>query len=348
MFFLGNAPDAWPEGDSRMRAEISHQYDAGVLCETQTIPEAVSLSAARVANIDRLRILAAIGIVWFHTENAPYRHIAYAGLPVFLLIFCSLLTSQGWRGTTAEFLKRRWHRLLKPWLFWSAVYGLCRLANALHTGDAMSLRQMLSAETLLAGPSIHLWYLPYAFLVGAVIHAMNRWTSHIREETVILANMAAGTVLLAVHATGVWTHLGRPLPQWEFGLAALPLGVAVGKCLAIPSRDRGRLFLVGIALVVATECQILHRVGLGNPVLPHGIATMMVCLAYCWPIRSDAVVAALSPLAFGVYLIHPLVAHVLHRIPLANDSCLIAIPLTVSVAALAALVLRRTPLRRFV
>lgn len=206
MFFLGNAPDAWPEGDSRMRAEISHQYDAGVLCETQTIPEAVSLSAARVANIDRLRILAAIGIVWFHTENAPYRHIAYAGLPVFLLIFCSLLTSQGWRGTTAEFLKRRWHRLLKPWLFWSAVYGLCRLANALHTGDAMSLRQMLSAETLLAGPSIHLWYLPYAFLVGAVIHAMNRWTSHIREETVILANMAAGTVLLAVHATGVWTH----------------------------------------------------------------------------------------------------------------------------------------------
>ncbi len=312
------------------------------------IPAAVSLPATRIANIDRLRILAAIGIVWFHTDGIPYRNIAYAGLPIFLLVFYSLLTSHGCTGTTTDFLKRRWNRLLKPWLFWSAVYGLCRLAKGLSTIDVGSLREMVSMETLLAGTSIHLWYLPYAFLSGAIIYRLNRWTCRVSDAVVVLATTTAGMVLLAIHATGTWNHLGHPLPQWEFGMAAIPLGMAVGRCLMIPSRDRQRLLLLVIALIVAIECETLQWLGFGSPAIPYGIGLVLVCLAYCWEIRSDIVVTSLASLTFGVYLIHPLVAHALRRVPATNDHYVVFILLTVCISALATLVLMKTPLKRFV
>jgi len=331
-----------------MRTPISESPANDAFVVTETLCEAVSLSSARVANIDRLRILAAIGIVWFHTENAPYRHIAYAGLPIFLLIFCSLLTSHGKDVSTGEFFKRRWNRLMLPWLFWSAVYGLCRVAKAFFTGHAEPIESMFSAETLLAGTSIHLWYLPYAFLWGLIIHALNRRTSDLDAEPIIALSTAAGMALLAIHATGMWTNLPRPLPQWEFGLAALPLGVALGKCHMVPSRDRQRLLLAGIALIVAIECQVLHRLGFGTSVVPHGIAVLLVCLAYGWPIQGGRIALSMAPLAFGVYLIHPLVGHALRGVPQISGSYGLVIPLTVSVAALVTLILKRTPLKRFV
>lgn len=86
----------------------------------------------RIGHIDTLRIIAAVGIVWFHTEGAPYRQIGYAGLPIFLLIFFSLITRRSYAETATHFLRRRYERLLKPWLFWSAVYGACRLPRPLR------------------------------------------------------------------------------------------------------------------------------------------------------------------------------------------------------------------------
>ena len=47
-----------------------------------------------IANVEGLRILAGFGIVWFHTENALGKSIGYAGLPVFLIIFCALTVSR--------------------------------------------------------------------------------------------------------------------------------------------------------------------------------------------------------------------------------------------------------------
>lgn len=332
---------------SQMRTQVS-QLDDQIFCEAPAGCASGPLQIARIANIDRLRVLAAIGIVWFHIEGIPYRNIAYAGLPVFLLIFCSLLTSQGHTGTTTDFLARRWHRLLKPWLFWSAVYGLCRLAKGLATTDVGTLWEMVSVETLLAGTSIHLWYLPYAFLCSGIIYGLNRWTSRINHTVAFLAAAAVGMVLLAVHATGIWSHMVSPLPQWEFGLAAVPLGIAVGRCLMIAHREHRRLVLLTIALMVAIECLILQHFGFGVAALPYGIGLALVCLAYCWETRGDGLVASLTPLTFGIYLIHPLVIHVLRRVPAMNDHYVAFVLLTVCISTLMTLVLVRTPLRRFV
>jgi peptidoglycan/LPS O-acetylase OafA/YrhL len=145
-----------------------------ILSRAQPISAPLSLPLQRVAGIDLLRIIAAVGIIWFHTDGAPYAQIGYAGLPAFLLIYFSLVTKQSQAHATREFLRRRWARLLKPWLFWSIVYGTCRVIKAAYTGDFSSLEHMLFVGTLFIGTSIHLWYLPYAFLSGLLIYLLNR------------------------------------------------------------------------------------------------------------------------------------------------------------------------------
>jgi peptidoglycan/LPS O-acetylase OafA/YrhL len=67
---------------------------------------AVSAAGERIASLDALRILAAVGIIWFHMERAPLRQIGYAGLPVFLLVFYSLIVRQGPRYSSLYLVLR--------------------------------------------------------------------------------------------------------------------------------------------------------------------------------------------------------------------------------------------------
>jgi len=319
------------------------------LLEPRVAATPVSLSGERVAGIEQLRIAAAIGIVWFHTEGASYRTIGYAGLPVFLLVFFSLITLRDSARPAAYFLRRRWNRLLRPWLFWSAVYGFCRLSKALYAANPTELWETLSFQTLLAGTSIHLWYLPYAFVSGLLIFEVNRRT---RENSHVVAAAAAATVgilTLTVSAVGMRDlRLPRPLPQWEFGLAAIPLGLAIGRCLSIQSRNLRRALLAGIGLAVLAESTVLGASGSGAMAVPYGIATTLVCIAYCREARSNSVVTALAPLTFGIYLVHPLVLYGL-RCCLSSDGHYgLLISLAVCVSALVTLVLMKTPVRRFV
>ncbi|OHB66936.1 MAG: hypothetical protein A2Y77_18340 [Planctomycetes bacterium RBG_13_62_9] len=115
------------------RDSVIGQADLPCACAPAT-------SAARIASIDRLRILAAIGIVWFHTKGAPGRQIAYAGLPIFLLIWFSLVASRDPLPCVRDFLRRAWDRLLAPWLFWSVVYAACKLVACVVLVACAALR----------------------------------------------------------------------------------------------------------------------------------------------------------------------------------------------------------------
>jgi len=129
--------------DTDMETHTSNVLIDHVAQRVRHIVTPLSLSVERIANIDRLRIVAAVGIVWFHTMGAPYRRIGYTGLPIFLLVFFSLILRSTHADSTAQFLKRRWDRLMVPWLFWSIVYGLCRSVKAFSMMDWSGLRDVL-------------------------------------------------------------------------------------------------------------------------------------------------------------------------------------------------------------
>lgn len=336
-----------PAGGLPARAGNAEIATSGMFRQPQAVPAAMSLSKGRIAGIEQLRIVAAIGIVWFHTEGAPWRHIAYAGLPIFLLVFFSLIT-RDFGTTTAHFLRRRWNRLLKPWLFWSAVYGVCRLAKAAHTVDWADLAQMFSIGTLFTGASIHLWYLPYAFVASLLLFAVNRRMRKVDHVVVAVTATLLGMLTLAVcEVNMVSLRAPQPLPQWEFGLAAIPLGLAIGRCLMVPSQNLRRTLLAAIGLAVLIEGQLLHLFTPGTLGNPYAIGTSLVCITYCWQTRGNNIVFALAPLTFGIYLIHPLVIYGLRHSTSLTGQYALFIPFVVCVSALITLLLMRTPIRRF-
>jgi len=317
------------------------------LAAETTCDSAVRLTR-RIANIDRLRVLAAIGIVWFHTEGAPGRRLGYVGLPIFLLVFVSLLARQGRTGSTKGFLVRRWRRLLKPWLFWSVVYALCRLVNAVRLEEPSSFVEILSARFIFVGSNIHLWYLPYAFFSGIVIYELNRWIPKARDITVSLVALVVGILTLVLCAiTTAAFDLPVPLSQWQFGLSSLPLGYAIGRSLSVPSRRFQIGLLATICLTVLVTCISLHVAGyrLG---LTYGLAMPLVCMAYVFPGRWDAAVGEMASLTYGIYLIHPLVGYSLSQSAPLNGHYVLLIILTAGVSGLLTFGVKKTPFREFV
>jgi hypothetical protein len=343
-----------------------------VLGRTESAPALVSVPLERVAGIDLLRILAAVGIIWFHMEGAPHREIAYAGLPVFLLIFFSLVTRQSPARTTAEFVSRRWQRLLKPWLFWSLVYGSCRLAKAAATADWHSLHEILSVHTLFIGTWSICGTCPMPS-PGLLLHVLNRRIAAVDSDAQ-RAGPTRARLASGLRAWGGLSWSGRghrgvssrwrraahgracatpPLPQWEFGLATVPLGLAVGRALSVPSRRAQVWLLLMIAGATLGASALLISLGLRSTSVPYSLAVVLVCLAYLWPVRSNAFISAVAPLTFGIYLIHPLVIYGLkHSLMrsgaagvLADGHYAVAIILTTCLAGAVTWALTKTPLR---
>jgi len=312
-------------------------------------PLPVLLPVERITSVDGLRILAAVGIVWFHTDGAPYRYIGYTGLPIFLLIFFSLVTSRSGDDPARHFLKRRWNRLVKPWLFWSLLYGSLRLIKGASSGSLDSFHDMLSLETILAGTHVHLWYLPYAFVSGLLVYGLNRWTLRFNHVAAVLIAAGIGLSLLVVNAAGLFSlGLMRPVPQWEFGLAAVPLGFAIGRCLMVPSRRRQVFLLSAIFLLTQVTSLALIASGYISSTLPYNLAVALVCLAYCRPTNGSVVISTLAPLTFGVYLIHPLVSRGLTPFISSARHWMGFVGLTACLSGLVTLGLMKTPLRKVV
>jgi peptidoglycan/LPS O-acetylase OafA/YrhL len=302
----------------------------------------------RIASIDRLRIVAAVGIVWFHTEGAPGGRIGYAGLPIFLLIFFSLVALHGQTDTARRFLSRRWDRLLKPWLFWSLVYGVCRLVNSVRLGEAGYFRGLLSLNVLVTGTNIHLWYLPYSFVLGLVAYAVSSWTLRVKPVVIIMISLGVGALTLVGCAFFMSAYrLVEPIPQWEFGLAALPLGFAIGACMRLPPGPNRTWFLRVICLVVSGICCVLSMAGHAGLAVPYGIALVLVCAAYLWQGNRDIFVTKVAPLTFGIYLIHPLVAYGMKMFVPVDQHHIILIIANVCISGVVTLSLRGTPVRRF-
>lgn len=153
--------------------------------------------------VDYCRLIAAFGIVWFHTEAPGYR-IAYAAVPFFIVLLS--LPSRSSLGDRAR-------RLLVPFVIWSGIYAALRVSSAFHEGTG--LFDWWEPWMLLTGTSIHLWFLPFAFLVAVVAPLL-------RGTKLVLA--------LPVLAAGVLAFLGGPLGypwyQWSFGLIPALVGFA--------------------------------------------------------------------------------------------------------------------------
>lgn len=264
----------------------------------------------RIANIDRLRILSAFGIVWYHIKQGPEREIGHSGLAVFLMISCMLIAVKGHRDNRLFILKKA-ERLIVPWLFWCAVYFVFNISKALI--QHVPVKSMFDYYMFLTGPAIHLWYLPYAFVAGIVVNWALKYTgqSAIKNfSTYIL--IAAGLLSLAFCSFLLSEYrINWPFEQWIFGLSACFLGWGMG-FLALGPFARRLTMVIFTAASVCLVSVVLLVTRYDALVVPYSIAAGAFLIPFIRHGRMDKLTAFAAPLTLGIYLIHPIAAQLIN------------------------------------
>jgi surface polysaccharide O-acyltransferase-like enzyme len=310
-------------------------------------------SSQRLANVERLRILAMLEIVTFHVGGAidqlDYRLpiIGGLGLPVFLLLNSAFNTTLTQRMGTRTFLDVKVARLVFPWVIWCCVYAGLVLAARLRHHEPLS--ETFSPWMLIGGTYAHLWFVPFALFGSLLIAGVQARTKAVSHRWMAgLALVAGAGVVLIDDWISRSRSLPLPLPQWLFALPSPLLGFALGRVLI--SADRALLRKLASALMAIAGLAIVLSWFGEVPAMAYrySVSMALVSGSFLWPGGADGLSRRLTPLLFGVYLAHPLLVRLYQgvHLPLLPTALLGAVIFAAS--ALLVEGLRRSPLRRLV
>lgn len=257
----------------------------------------------RNAVLDYARLLAAFGIVLFHS-GAPGAAVGYAALPFFLMLLVMLMVSGARQMCFYEFARSRANRLLLPWLVWSAVYGGLKLLDAVASAGTIAAE--FPPYVWLTGPALHLWFLPFAFFCCVALYPIVR----LRLDVPEFAGLVTAIVILSLPLIGLHQNqlLPIPLAQWVFGGSAVLFGLV----FALADGNRSRLVLALGALAGTLAAAI--ALGWTNGILQLGIAGVALTCCILWHRPETPFSRWAARVSLGVYLAHPLVAALLGRL----------------------------------
>jgi peptidoglycan/LPS O-acetylase OafA/YrhL len=257
----------------------------------------------RNATLDHARLWAACGIVLFHT-GAPGAAIGYAALPFFLMLMIVLAGPATRRQDFPTFVRSRATRLLAPWLVWSAVYGMLKLLDVMVSDKPLATEFV--PYMILTGPALHLWFLPFAFVVCLALYPLVRHRLTSRHFALFLGVIAVLTFIFI----GLQQQQGLPIPlaQWVFSLPAVVLGLGFTLAKGRPAWVLAMLFTIamttGLALWVTWTEGVVQIV----------IASLALVSCTLIETRESAVSRWAAQISLAVYLVHPLVIAVLLRL----------------------------------
>lgn len=289
----------------------------------------------RNATIDYAKLVAAAGIVIFHA-GAPGASIGYAALPFFVMLLICFAWPSAEREPLATYTLGQVRRLMTPWAIWSAIYGTLKLVEVAATGKPVS--EEFSPWMWLTGPSIHLWFLPFAFAACLALRPLARasasWSA--RGSLGFAAGCAGLAVAILMATQGM--VLPTPTAQWAFGLPAVALGVA----FSLTQRaERPRL---ATSFVVAFTMAGLAFTAWVPGAFQIALAMVALWLTFTFPLPESRAAQLCAKLSIMLYLAHPLVASVLYRLTPFKDSSTLAL-VTVFVTLALALALHFTMMR---
>jgi peptidoglycan/LPS O-acetylase OafA/YrhL len=318
---------------------------------------AVVTRESRIANIERLRIISAFGVASFHTHDWFPRSIGVVGFIILLLSFCAFVVNKPEPYSIEKVVRRKARRLLKPWLFWSVVYGGLGLVKVIYKDVPFS--EVFHPTMLLTGTYTHLWFLPFAFFAALFLTLIHRRIVNIPDEFSIVAATIIG-VLCVFGCSIVQSRIQPPIPlvQWTLGLPAIPLGFAIGRIKILQKAENRKkyfMFVILSTLAACLGCMILAWFSYGTWLdfsgkfaIRYFVSIIIFCSALHWRGKLDPVSAHLASLSYGIYLVHPLVLVPLCQFGIAIQHPLVLLFLVLSVSSLITSILKQTPLKQFV
>ena len=243
-------------------------------------------------SIDLARFLASLGVVIAHHMLSPVDLIGHTSLSLFLILTAYLSGDSAERhGGRYPWVKRA-RRIVIPWLIWCAIY---RLEEFVITDGPERYAVLTDPWSLLIGPVIHLWFLPFIMLAMALVQPVTRL---VRDERGLMLGL--GLFLL------FWPPLNwivefvpapMPLPQWGFALPFYIYGL-----LLAPAHRMGRVswLIVAMAAISLVNWLLTGMVWAFGGIL----AALLFELFWRLPLRHP-LLPALGRASFGIYLMHP-------------------------------------------
>lgn len=279
-----------------------------------------SSHAPRNQAIEALRILAAFAIVAFHAQTGDYRWW-HSGLVVF--VFLAAMFGSIPRDEPRPVLPIL-RRLLVPFVFWYAVY----LAANFVLGRPLLLADNW-VTAVLAGPSFHLWFLPFAALILVLATQISRLSGLLQPLTMAICG-AAGFGLLFTSASWfpLFWDLPAPMTQWGHAIPAALLGIFVASII----RGGGNTLLAGVVCI--WPALIARQFGISSIELAYYAGFFAIALAMIlsrfWP--RNLCVQPIADCMFGVYLTHIITLAIAARLVERGSIAQVAIAFALSLA----------------
>ncbi|MGL4514800.1 MAG: acyltransferase family protein [Lacipirellulaceae bacterium] len=261
--------------------------------------------------LDAVRIVAAASVVWHHAmTGTPWMGIGRFSVPFFAAaaaFFAVRHASRRPDEPLVQFVLARGSRILGPFFAWSIVYTLVRQITSLF----LPVVTPVSFEwwRFYTGPTHHLWFLPFVFVVCVVAALTGLVAQRSRASAVaIVAACVGGAIAIAVYDFSGWEaeHLYAPRMWVEASPAAL-LGLAyavawfhVPQLRITPRASYGLVTILATAWIVALG---------GGRYVPLATAAGVGALLCALSSRRPAWLPdlrGLGELALGVYLSHVL------------------------------------------
>lgn len=288
----------------------------------------------RLSRLDAARWLAAMAVVLLHsaaqtlTDSAPYGGSAWLAanfydsaarwcVPVFVMISGALLLDSSKPMDARHFYGRRMARLCAPLIFWTLFYLTWRSLLDWWDGGGVDVsfwpRKIAQGE-----PYYHLWYL--YMIVGLYLFAPLVRALYVRSTTSSRKMWLAGILGIAVLDT-----LYRQFTEARPGFFLTWFLPYLGYFLA------GRMILdrelhiprPGLTLMISVLATAGGVYALSSPHVLNvyfydsfSVTVLIMSLAiFQWIINAARIprLASLTPLTFGVYLIHPIFLDLAHH-----------------------------------
>jgi fucose 4-O-acetylase-like acetyltransferase len=263
------------------------------MMQTRSAMSSGQARSERLVLFDGGKMLCALGVVMFHA-HVDQAHVWYSGMFVFLF-FIGFAPGSRRPETLGERVRRRAARILVPWLIWSAFYFAVQSAQ----GKAFPLELPTSWNWLLIGPTIHLWFLPFAFVGGVVCETLQGWLQG--RSSAVFFGLTAALVSLVCFVWSPLAGLGAPFGQWQVSIPVVVVGLGLAM---FGDNVRERAWIV---VPVAAACLVSLALGRIDGALQTLIAGAFCLIAIEVKRPEISWLRAMGDHAFGVYLVHPFV-----------------------------------------
>lgn len=308
----------------------------------------------RAAGIDLCRGLAAFAVILVHSGDETwglpisdraiqFRYLFYFAVPFFLAASFYFSTIRTPLKINRAFWQKKIQRIVLPYLCWSLLYVVAKLAIAFLTKETASIQQLLPdpvAVIFMGAASYHLYFMPL-LLAGMTLLYLANYLNQVKHSIFLLSFLATVSILL--YQLLIVSNNDFNLGDYDAFVQLFPAAnwdnifAQVWRCILVNLAWLIRCFpYFAIALllqaILRKDTQWLDRPAnvtaifgffllvdiLGAKYLPSAVSELLIAyslllfgIAVSKHISNSNLITNLGLCSFGIYLVHPLVKSII-------------------------------------